>query len=192
MCAIALSPHTPRSTRWGRQKKGSNEVGFGQGSVTRYMLEGVDDVVGRVLVEARVTRYMLEGIDDVVGWVLVEALDVGPVNEVNQIYLPAREAPAQPELRRRGLGPGPVWLQWLLYWGWPWLASGRSRCGERSIRELRRAGRWRTERICLVRLKDWRMRWEGWIGANQNFSRKLGLYPKINPTSLFSNSTKTA
>jgi hypothetical protein len=31
------------------------------------MLEGVDDVVGRVLVEARVTRYMLEGIDDVVG-----------------------------------------------------------------------------------------------------------------------------
>jgi hypothetical protein len=32
----------------------------------------------------------------------------------------------------------------------------------------------------------------GWMGANQNFSPKLGLCPKINPTSLSSNSVKTA
>jgi hypothetical protein len=29
------------------------------------------------------------------------------------------------------------------------------------------------------------------MGANQNFSQKLGLYPKINPKPLSSNSVKT-
>jgi hypothetical protein len=33
---------------------------------------------------------------------------------------------------------------------------------------------------------------EGWMGANQNSSTELGIYPKINPTRLSSNSTKTA
>jgi hypothetical protein len=32
---------------------------------------------------------------------------------------------------------------------------------------------------------------EGGMGANQNFSTKLGLCPKINPTRLSSNSIKT-
>lgn len=34
--------------------------------------------------------YLLERVDDAVGRVLVEALDAGPVDEVDQIHLPAR------------------------------------------------------------------------------------------------------
>jgi hypothetical protein len=34
-------------------------------------------------------RYLLEGVGDVVGRVLVEALEAGPVDEVDQIHLPA-------------------------------------------------------------------------------------------------------
>jgi hypothetical protein len=32
----------------------------------------------------------------------------------------------------------------------------------------------------------------GWMGANQNSSQELGLYPEIDPTSLSSNLAKTA
>jgi hypothetical protein len=51
---------------------------------------------------------------------------------------------------------------------------------------------WIVGLVCLI-LKD-RRRWpdEGGMGANQNFSRKLGLYLKIDPMLLSSNSTKTA
>jgi hypothetical protein len=48
---------------------GSNKLGLGRGNAARHLLEGVGDVVGRVL---------------------IEALDAGPVDEVDQIHLATR------------------------------------------------------------------------------------------------------
>jgi hypothetical protein len=49
--------------------------------------------------------------------------------------------------------------------------------------------------LCPVLINPWRTGEDeqvGWMGANQNFSRELGLYLKNNPTRLSSNSAKTA
>jgi hypothetical protein len=48
-------------------------------------------------------RYLLEGVGDVVGRVLVEALEAGPVDEVDQIHLPAGHLHGR---SRRGGGRG--------------------------------------------------------------------------------------